>query len=243
MSKITAPEIKQCVAMQLQQEAIHNNSYQVIIEAVIPKEQRNSIYDYWRTDLILRKRCNYIAQLFQAYVDKPTKLNYGIAIFADYLLEGLYFYSGFQFFYNLSSRNLMQGTADMIQYINRDELSHVRLYQKMMPELFDYTDIPEDTLLQITHQAVESEIQWNYHICGDGILGFDKTSVAKYVRWLADTRLRAIGLPTLYDVNTNPFKHLDKIADTSSDGNVKGNFFEATVTSYSQSTSIDGWDF
>jgi ribonucleoside-diphosphate reductase beta chain len=55
--------------------------------------------------------------------------------------------------------------------------------------------------------------------------------------------LKKIGLKAIYpEAETSPFKHLEKIADTESKGDSKGNFFESSVTSYAQSSAIDGWD-
>lgn len=51
-------------------------------------------------------------------------------------------------FYLLASRNKMVGTSDIIRLINRDELSHVVLFQRIMkeirieyPDFFDYKEI------------------------------------------------------------------------------------------------------
>ena len=55
--------------------------------------------------------------------------------------------------------------------------------------------------------------------------------------------MKALGLKELYPgYNTNPYKHLEKIADTGGEGVLKANFFESTVTSYNQSSAVDGWE-
>lgn len=55
--------------------------------------------------------------------------------------------------------------------------------------------------------------------------------------------MKDIGMKPMYDgFDENPYAHLDKISDTNGEGNVKGNFFEANVSSYNQSTAVDGWD-
>ena len=118
-SSVTAPEIALCMAEQISQEGMHNQAYQVMIETIIPPDRRASVYELWRTDEVLRDRCQYIAAIYQAYIDEPTTENYFTALVADYLLEGLYFYNGFCFFYGLASRQLMAGSADMFRMINR----------------------------------------------------------------------------------------------------------------------------
>ena len=90
-----------------------------MIETIIPTERRNKVYEFWREDNILFERCQFIASLYQQYTDNPTEESYFIALMADYLLESIFFYNGFIFYYNLSSRQLMPGSADIFKMINR----------------------------------------------------------------------------------------------------------------------------
>ena len=242
-SPITAPEVSLCFVEQLSQEGLHNQSYQYIIETILPPEQRDSIYDFWRTDKVLSNRCEYIANLYQNYVNESTPQNYVRALVADYALEGIYFYNGFIFFYNLASRQLMSGSADMFKMINRDELSHVRLYQKILPEAFSHFNVNTSFVYDLFDAAVNQEIAWTNHIVGDDILGITRESTEAYTKYLCNKRLKAIGLDELYpEVQRNPYKHLEGIADTEKDGSTKANFFESGVTSYVMSTGVEGWD-
>lgn len=242
---ITAPEINLILSIQTFQEAIHSQSYQYIIESILPKETRNYIYDKWREDEILFERNKYIAQIYQDFLDDSCDDNFAKIIIADYLLEALYFYNAFNFFYLLASRNKMMGTSDIIRLINRDELSHVVIFQQIFreirnenPEFFDTKEIYE-----MFDKAVWQEINWTNHIIGDNVLGITKNTTEDYTKWLANQRLESLGLKPLYDGYTkNPYKHLEKFADTEGEGNVKANFFEGSVTSYNMSSSIDGWD-
>jgi ribonucleoside-diphosphate reductase beta chain len=93
-STVTAPEVALCMAEQISQEGMHNQSYQYMLETIVTSDRRSKVYDFWRTDKVLLKRCEYIAGMYQAYIDNPTQENYFVALIADYLLEGLYFYNG-----------------------------------------------------------------------------------------------------------------------------------------------------
>jgi ribonucleoside-diphosphate reductase beta chain len=115
----TAPEVSLCFSEQLSQESLHAQSYQYMIESIIPEEKKESIYSYWKDDAILLNRCKLIGSYYQKYIDNPTHENFLIALIADYVLEGLYFYVGFAYFYNLSARSLMCGSADIFRMINR----------------------------------------------------------------------------------------------------------------------------
>lgn len=244
-SSVTAPEISLCMAEQISQEGMHNQSYQYMIETIIPSEKRDGVYDFWRTDHILKERCEYIAMLYQKYVDNPTQENYFVALLADYLLEGLYFYNGFIYFYNLASRMLMPGSADIFKMINRDELSHVRLYQKLIPEAMQVFTHSTDQIYEMFDKAVEFECRWTNHIVGNNILGITESSTEQYTRYLANSRLRAIGLDPLYTdtkYTKSPYTHLERFSDTKKEAHTKANFFEATVTSYVMSSGVAGWD-
>lgn len=242
-SSVTAPEVSLCMAEQISQEGMHNQSYQYMIETIIPTDRRSNVYDFWRTDKVLRDRCKFIAGLYQDYIDHPTSENYFTALVADYLLEGLYFYNGFCFFYNLASRMLMPGSADIFKMINRDELSHVRLYQKMIPEAMQTFTHSKDRIYEMFDNAVRHECLWTNHIVGDNILGITAASTEQYTKYLANTRLRAIGLEPLYDETLkSPYTHLERFSDTKSEGHTKANFFEAQVTSYMMSSGVSGWD-
>jgi ribonucleoside-diphosphate reductase beta chain len=243
-TKITAPEIRMCLTQQLAQEGVHSASYQYLIETILPTEKKNYLYDYWRKDKVLFDRCKAIANYYQNFIDDNSDSNFILSLVANYFLEGIYFYNGFMFFYNLASRSLMSSTADMIKLIHRDELSHVRLYQKILEDVLQQGILREETIYTLCASTVEQEITWSSHIIGDEILGITETSSKNYTRYLANSRLKAIGLQAMYEDDcSNPYKHLESIADVSKDASSKTNFFESSVTSYNMATNVSGWDF
>ncbi len=242
---ITAPEINLILAIQTYQEAIHSQSYAYLIETLIPSDKRNDIYEFWREDKVLYNRISFIAQIYQDFHDDATKLNFARSLIANYLLESVYFYNGFNFFYLLASRNLMPGSADIIRFINRDELTHVVLFKEMIIGIIEENPglITDELVYPMFQTAVEQEIEWTNHILGNDILGITTESTENYTKYIANQRLIALGFKPLYDgYDHNPYVHLERIADTEGSGDVKANFFESTVTSYNQSSAIEGWD-
>ncbi len=242
---ITAPEINLILALQTYQEAVHSQSYAYIIESIIPTEKRNEIYDKWREDPVLLERNQYIANIYQKFLDDKTEKNFARVLIANFLLEGIYFYNGFNFFYNLASRSLMIGTADEIKYINRDELVHCVIFSRMIKEIWnenpDFFD--KDEVYKMFETAAEQEMAWSNHIIGEGVVGINKDTTEQYTKFITNQRLREIGLNPIYaGFDKTPYPHLEKIADTNGDGSVKGNFFEANVSSYNQSSAVEGWE-
>lgn len=243
-SCITAPEVHLCINEQISQENLHSQSYQYLIETIIPSDRRSKIYTQWKEDEVLFDRCKYIAGVYQNYLDSPTEENYFAMIVADYLLESIYFFNGFAFYYSLASRMLMSGSADIFKLINRDELSHVRLFQKLLTEAMQVFSHSVDQIYEMFDYAVQHECLWTNHIIGNDVLGITDSSTDIYTKYLANLRLKAIGLEALYlaeEYQKNPYRHLDKFADTKGEGNTKANFFESTVTSYIMSSGVTGW--
>lgn len=242
---ITAPEINLILAIQTYQEAVHSQSYAYIIESIVPADKRNDIYERWREDKILLERNKYIAAVYQDFLDSRTDANFARVLIANFLLEGIYFYNGFNFFYNLAARSLMIGTADEIKYINRDELTHCVIFSQMIKQI--WKDNPgffnEQEVYEMFNKAAEQEMAWSNAIIGDNIIGINKDTTEKYTKFITNQRLKEIGLnPIFKGFDATPYPHLEKIADTNGEGSVKGNFFEANVSAYNQSSAVEGWD-
>lgn len=233
---ITAPEVSGLFTLQGFQELIHSQSYQYLLESLFPSVEREEIYNYWRTNPLLLKRNKFIASKYQGFIDHRTLPNWKQAVAADFALEGIYFYNGFNFFYQLASRNKAVNVAKMIKYIENDEVTHVSLFSYIIREEFDLqAGKDRDLLTQTIIEAAEQEIEWGQSIYGDRILGISNESTEGYVKYLANQRAKILGLGTLFrGYNTNPYEFLE--------GRKRENFFETKVTEYSQSTAIDGWD-
>lgn len=235
-SYITAPEVSAIYTIQEFQEMIHSQSYQYILQELFPSFEREDIYNYWRNNPLLLKRNKMIASKYQSFIDNPTHDNFKVAIAADFALEGIYFYNGFNFFYQLASRNKVANVAKMIRLIENDEVTHVSFMNYQVKEMFDLNNQQDYDLLTSTiKEATEQEIEWGKAIYGDKILGISEKSTEDYLKYLANQRSKLIGTGVLYKgYNTNPYDYLD--------GAKRENFFETKVVEYSQSTAVEGWD-
>jgi ribonucleoside-diphosphate reductase beta chain len=241
---VTASEVNLALTVQAFQEAVHSQSYGYMIETIIPQEDKTIIYDFWREDEQLKDRILVIAEVYQKFSDDPNHENFINMLIGNFCLEGLMFYVGFNFFYSLAYHHKMPATSEIFSYINKDELTHVILFQYILNELINTKDYKKE-IYQIFDRVVQAEIKWNNYILGNQILGFNENTIDNYVKYIANERLSRINLEPLYtDVKykKNPFAHLEKIANITSDSDVKANFFESTVTNYSMSNAVKGWE-
>lgn len=233
---ITAPEVSGLFTVQAFQELIHSQSYQYLLQELFPNVDREEIYNYWRSNPLLLKRNKFIAGQYEKFNSDKTMENFKIAIAADFALEGIYFYNGFQFFYQLAARNKVANVAKMIKYIENDEVTHVNLFASIIREIFDLNDENDrKILLDNILQAAEQEIEWGKEIYGDRILGISQESTEGYIKYLTNQRTKLLGLGVVYKGFTkNPYEYLS--------AEKRENFFETKVTEYSRSEAVDGWD-
>ncbi len=239
---ITAPEINACLSRQSYEEANHSKSYAVMVESI--SDNTDLIYDMWKNDAKLKEKNTYIASVYD-------NLSHGelndekllLAMFANQILEGLYFYAGFAAIYALGKSGKMLGSSQMIRFIQRDEVTHLILFQNMInsvrkerPELF--TEELEKTVRDMFRKAVELESSWGAYITQGQILGFTDGIIRQYIEYLADRRLEAVGYKPEYNVK-HPIPWVDGYASFNDQ---RTNFFEGNVVNYSKG-SIDFDDF
>ena len=239
---MTAPEINLILVRQAFEEALHAQSYAVMVDSI--SQNSEEIYEMWRRDARLKGKNDYIAKVYnELSTGNPTEKEIVKAMFANQILEGIYFYSGFTFFYTLARSGKMLGSAQMIRFIQRDEITHLLLFQNMInttkrerPDLFDQELI--DEVYEMFKEAVKLEVSWGQYITSGQILGLTDSMIEQYIQYLADERLKAVGFKKLYNVE-HPIKWVDNFSKFNDQ---KTNFFEGNVTNYSKG-SLDMGDF
>ncbi len=238
---ITSPEINLILVRQAFEEALHAQSYAVMVDSI--STNTDEIYDMWRQDKRLKYKNDNIAKVYEELAKNPTDEGIVKAMFANQILEGIYFYSGFTFFYTLARSGKMLGSAQMIRFIQRDEITHLLIFQNMInatrkerPELFTKELI--DDVYEMFKEAVELEVAWGQYITEGQLLGLTDEIIDQYIKYLADQRLNAVGLEKLYNVD-HPIKWVDNFSKFNDQ---KTNFFEGNVTNYSKG-SLDFDDF
>lgn len=238
---ITASEINLCLTIQAFQEAVHSQSYSYMLDTICSPEKRNEILYQWKDDEILLERNKFIGAQYNNFLEEPTIENLVKTVMANYILEGIYFYSGFMFFYNLERNGKMPGSAQEIRYINRDENTHLWLFRSIIRELIKeepevFTEELREELRCMMKIGVENEINWGKYVIGDKIQGINSNLIESYIKYLGNRRLKEIGFEGIFEgYDENPAKWVDILADANS---VKTDFFEAKSTAYAKASVL-----
>ncbi|WP_102336402.1 ribonucleotide-diphosphate reductase subunit beta [Salimicrobium jeotgali] len=227
------------------QEVVHNQSYSYILSTLVPSAEQEEIFDYWKHDPILQKRNQFITDGYQDFIDDPSPENFLKSCVYDVVLEGLFFYAGFAFFYNLARNQKMVSTSTMINYINRDEQIHVHLFSRIFNEtLKEQTQLNDEEFRQFTtetfRQAAELEIEWAHHIIGEDFPGIPMMDLDSYIRFTANTRAQQMGADRPFpEHRKNPMRWIRAYQNVDEG---KSDFFEQKSRQYTKVSEDNGFD-
>jgi ribonucleotide reductase beta subunit family protein with ferritin-like domain len=126
------------------------------------------------------------------------------------ILEGIRFYVSFACSFAFGELKLMEGSAKIISLIARDENQHLVITQNILnkwkegddPEMAKISKEEEPWIYATFQKAVNQEKLWAEYLFKDGsMIGLNDKLLQQYVEWIANRRLRAIGLKPLYDIS------------------------------------------
>ena len=240
---VTLSEICLCLNIQTFQESVHSQSYSYMLDSIVSPAERSAILYQWKDDPRLLARNTFIGSLYNEFDRRQDEVSFVKVLMANYILEGIYFYSGFAFFYNLSRQGLMPGSAQEIRYINRDENTHLWLFRNILtdlkaerPDLF--TPELEQELLAMLREGVEQEIAWSHYVIGDDIPGLNSAMLSDYLHYLGNLRWQSLGHPPYAPQQATEPSSMAWVAQYADANLVKTDFFEAKSTAYAKSTAL-----
>ncbi|MDX8361950.1 ribonucleotide-diphosphate reductase subunit beta [Cytobacillus sp. IB215316] len=244
---ITDSSVNALMIMLAQQEVIHNHSYSYVLSSIVPKKIQDEVFEYWRTEHTLRKRNDFITNGYKDFTEQPSIENFLHSIIYDVILEGLFFYSGFAFFYNLARNQKMVATSTMINYINRDEQIHVGLFEKIYKEVLkenpEYnTPELEQYAIAAFRKAAELEIEWGREIIGNKMDGIVFEELEQYIQYMANKRCHQLGHGRNVFPHApikNPLRWIIAYQEVDLG---KTDFFEQKSRQYTKASDVNGFD-
>jgi ribonucleotide reductase beta subunit family protein with ferritin-like domain len=136
------------------------------------------------------------------------------------ILEGIRFYVSFACSFAFGELKLMEGSAKIISLIARDESQHLVITQNILnkwkegddPDMKKISQEEEQWVYRTFEKAVNQEKLWAEYLFKNGsMIGLNDKLLQQYVEWVANRRMKAIGLKPLYDVSAknNPLPWTD----------------------------------
>jgi len=125
------------------------------------------------------------------------------------ILEGIRFYVSFACSFAFGELKLMEGSSKIISLIARDENQHLAITQNILnnwrkgddKEMIEIVKEEEEWTYQMFDKCVNEEKKWAEYLFKDGsMIGLNDKLLYQYVEWIANRRIRSIGLKPQYDV-------------------------------------------
>ena len=236
---INSPEARMYLSRQLYEEALHIQFYLTLLDNYVPdQKQRAQAFAAIENIPSIRHK----AQFCRRWTDAVANLE-RISSIADrrqFLLnltcfatciEGLFFFGAFAYVYFLRSRGLLPGLAAGTNWVFRDESAHmafafevIKNVRREEPDLFDQSW--RNDVQAMIEEAVECESLFAEDVLSGGVVGLTRREMRQYLEYVADQRLRMLGIPARFDVR-NPFAFMEL-----QDVQELTNFFERRVSAY-----------
>ena len=125
------------------------------------------------------------------------------------ILEGIRFYVSFACSFAFGELKLMEGSAKIISLIARDENQHLVITQNILnkwssgddPEFAEIAREEEANVIGMFKKCVDEEKAWANYLFKEGtMIGLNEKLLHNYVEWIANRRMKAIGIKPIYDV-------------------------------------------
>lgn len=219
--EIKIAQIRQHFSFQGGMEAIHADTYSMLIQSLIKdKTQQLQVLKSIQTMPIIEKKAVWVERWMN-----PETASLAERLVGFTCLEGIQFSGSFCAIYWLKKRGLFPGLCQANTLIARDEGIHaeasVMIYHHLENKL------PTGRVHEIVVHAVDIECEFIKESLPVALIGIKASSMEQYIKFVADFWLTQLGYPKVYN-DPNPFEWMDLISLQG-----KTNFFEQRVAEYS----------
>ena len=235
-SRVFKPtEVKMMLASFSNMETIHIAAYALLLETIgMPDSEFTAFLDYKE----LRDKHDYMQQFG---VDTNADIARTLAMFGGFT-EGLQLFASFAMLMNFPRHNKMKGMGQIISWSVRDESLHcegiIKLYHAFNKETGCVTKSVADDIVDCCKTVVGLEDKFiDLAFSAGEVQGMTPDDIKNYIRFIADWRLRQLGLPEVYEAKENPLPWLQSMLS----GVEHANFFEARSTEYSKAATKGQW--
>jgi len=222
MNEIQLAEARQFYSVQLMMEAIHSETYSLLIDTYIEdKTEKLHLLKATQTIPCVRQKAEWAQRWIEARDE-----DFATRLIAFAVVEGIFFSGSFCAIYWLKERGLMPGLTTSNEFIARDEGLHTDFACALYEEI--ERKVPKAKVHKIIREAVKIEKQFITESLPCHLVGMNDKLMAQYIEFVADRLSTQLGYGKIYSA-TNPFDFMERI---SLEG--KDNFFEKRVTTYAK---------
>ena len=216
------PELEGCVLAWDFMESIHSRSYTYIMKNLYPNP--GEVFDTILDTKEIVERAESVTKCYDEFIEYGNRWKLGQVndtlelkrkfykmLISINILEGIRFYVSFACTFGFGELRLMEGSAKIISLIARDESQHlaisqhiIKSYQKFEKdkEMLQVMRESEEEVYEMYKQAVEEEKAWAKYLFKEGsMIGLSETLLGNYVEFIANKRLKGIGLEPIFDVS------------------------------------------
>ena len=218
------PEAKFFYACQNLLEAIHSETYSLLIDTYISdKEEKANILRAIDTIPCVKKKAEWALSWIENK-DEP----FATRLLGFAAVEGIFFSGAFCAIFWLKQRGLMPGLTLSNEFIARDEGIHTDFACLLYTKIVNRLD--KKKAHKIIRDAVKIEKQFITKSLPCELIGMNAKLMAQYIEFVADRLLLQLGYPKAYN-SANPFPFMERISLENKD-----NFFEKRVSTYAKAT-------
>ena len=230
------PEIRMMLSSFAAREAVHIAAYSYLIETLgLPESTYNEFLQYQE----MRDKHDFVSEFVKQ--DQGT-IAQQIAVFSAFT-EGMQLFSSFVMLLNFARFGKLRGMGQIIAWSIADESLHcesmTRLFREFIKENREiWTDELKSNIYSVAERMVELEdkfIDLSYGV--NEMEGLPRETVKKYIRYIADRRLIALGMKGIFKVKKNPMPWVDGML-----GATHTNFFEQKVVDYAKGALTGSWE-
>ena len=227
---VSNPELEGCIVTWDFIETIHSRSYTYIIKNLYSNP--NEVFDTIIKDDKIEKRSQSVTKTYDDLIEMgyrwhltPDKVDLYdlkkkmyLAMCTVNILEGLRFYVSFACSFAFGELKLLEGSAKIISFIARDESQHLAMSQTIInnwkkgddKDMVKIGKECEKEVYKMYDEALAEEKRWATYLFSKGsMIGLSEKLLHQFVEYMANRRMKGIGLEPRYEQKTNPLPWVD----------------------------------
>ena len=223
--EVSIPEAKNFYSFQMAIEAVHSETYSLLIDTYIKdEEKKKTLFNGIERIESINTKANWALKWIDSR-DTP----FALRLVAFAIVEGVFFSGAFASIYFVKEMGILEALTFSNELISRDESLHT----EFAVLLFSYIhNKPEQIEVhKMFKEAVEIEIQFITSGIPCGLLGLNSTLMGDYIKFVADRLLVQLGYSKIWFIDRCPLDYMDRISLEN-----KTNFFDARVSDYSKAS-------